>query len=703
MLFVVPNTLHVGAGPMGALEGVAQGCIYNWYEKIEPVVPRVYHKYLRKYNPFGADSIILSAEDGSADGKFVITINQELEEGNSYFYKFTDKYPQPGEDVSEWDTWDGTTEFEAESGTSICIVEADAEGKAVKAGMVVVIDEEEGEEGGGDEPEPGTLGTLTVTSVAGSTEGFTKITIAEAKQNEANQYFYKLDAALPGLEESVLTWNSWDGVAEIEAATGVIIAVVEATPEGQPVAGGTTEVVAMEAPTLGTLTVISDGSETPGYTKITVQEAKQEETNQYFYKFDEALPELNADVSSWTSWDGVSDIQAVNGHTITVVEATAEGLAVAGGMANISATLQGLTVASDAGTQVGFTKITVETEKVDPSNTYFIQVGPEESATTNMWNGTDEVELPADGTLVTVSEFNMTSGQFVAKGSTSDTVAKQKALTVSADAGTTAGTVALTVTETAEEGNTFKYALFDDVAPEHKYGQVVEATEFTSGNDVNVEGHAKVAVFEVTAENKVYGYGDATATPKELDPELGLLTVNCVAGQQIAKTAITVEPTLTEGNKYFYKVADELPSVWHQDVSDWTEWNGTDELEVEDNVSITIVEATAEGLAEKAGVGTTDCKDAISVVTEASATTVGNTVVTVYPSLTPGNKYFYKVAEQEQQITPPDVGTTVPDWTEWNGTDELAIANGEVVMIVETSAEGVVIARGYAVVNSKVQ
>lgn len=803
MLFVVPNSHHIGAGALGVLEGVEHGCIYNWYEEIEPVIPRVYHKYLKRYNPFGSESIILSAEDGSADGKFVITINEELEEGNSYVYKFTDKYPQPGEDVSDWDAWDGSTEFEAESGTSICIVEADAEGLAVKAGMVVVIDEDEDEEEPEPEPEP-ELVLLSLNAEEGTEEGFTKITVLENTLGEGNKYVYMATYALPTYHQDLSAWTDWNGTDEIEAETGTTLCIAEVTAEGLAEKAGTVDAVAKEPPQLGTLTVISDGSETPGYTNITIQEEKLEETNQYFYKFDEPLPELNQNVSDWTSWDGVSDIQADNGHTITVVEATAEGLAVAAGEANISATLRTLTVTTEPGTQVGYVKVTVETEKVDPNDGYYIQTGEtEDSGSITTWNGTDEIAIAKDGNYVVVSEINTTSYQFVAKGSTNATVAKIKDLTVTAGEGTAVGTVALTVTETAGEGHSFGYVLYTDSEPAHGYGTVVEATAFTSGADVNSGDSTNVAVFELTAENKVYGYGTAACTPKEeeeIEPQIGSLTVTCAEGEQVGYTKITVEPTLTVGNKYCTKENGELPSTWHQDMTsgDWTEWNGTDEVQATDATPITVVETTAEGLAEKAGTGTTDvkpepepelgtltlsaqggtlmystkitvtepkveetdqyfykaqeekpvygesvlewtswdgtsdivvdngttlciveatqegtavaagtvvadCRQNLSVISEPSDTTVGNTKITISPEKTGDNVYFWKLAEQEEQVTLPNKGESVSDWTSWDGSEELAISNGSVAMFAEASAEGIVYAAGQAVIQSKVQ
>lgn len=77
-----------------------------------------------------------------------------------------------------------------------------------------------------------TLGSLTVASQAGTASGDTKITITETKA-AGNVYKYKVaDAATPVVYgQNVKGWTTWDGSADITAATGKVITVVEATPE----------------------------------------------------------------------------------------------------------------------------------------------------------------------------------------------------------------------------------------------------------------------------------------------------------------------------------------------------------------------------------------------------------------------------------------------------------------------------------------
>lgn len=74
-----------------------------------------------------------------------------------------------------------------------------------------------------------TLGTLTVTSAAGTESGDTKITVNPAKENAGNVYKYKVatNALTVGYGQNLRNWTSWDGKADIKATTGQKITVVE--------------------------------------------------------------------------------------------------------------------------------------------------------------------------------------------------------------------------------------------------------------------------------------------------------------------------------------------------------------------------------------------------------------------------------------------------------------------------------------------
>ena len=93
-----------------------------------------------------------------------------------------------------------------------------------------------------------TLGTLTVTSIASTTDnGKTKITVSPSK-GAGNSYKYKIGETAQTVTygKSVQTWAAWDGSEEITAETGKIITVVECDGSYKAVKAGSKAVVAKD-------------------------------------------------------------------------------------------------------------------------------------------------------------------------------------------------------------------------------------------------------------------------------------------------------------------------------------------------------------------------------------------------------------------------------------------------------------------------
>lgn len=89
------------------------------------------------------------------------------------------------------------------------------------------------------------LDNLSVTSVAGTASGDTKVTVSPAL-TAGNSYKYKVadNAVLPAVGQNVRTWSSWDGTSDITAATGKEIVVVECDAAYRAVKGGVATVTA---------------------------------------------------------------------------------------------------------------------------------------------------------------------------------------------------------------------------------------------------------------------------------------------------------------------------------------------------------------------------------------------------------------------------------------------------------------------------
>lgn len=92
------------------------------------------------------------------------------------------------------------------------------------------------------------LGTLTVTSAAGTATGDTKVTISPAK-GEGNTYKYKVAEAAVEVKygQSVKNWTAWDGSKDITAEIGKKITVVECDAEFRAVKAGVATVTAKSA------------------------------------------------------------------------------------------------------------------------------------------------------------------------------------------------------------------------------------------------------------------------------------------------------------------------------------------------------------------------------------------------------------------------------------------------------------------------
>lgn len=89
------------------------------------------------------------------------------------------------------------------------------------------------------------LSELSVQSVAGTNAGDTKITVSPAK-GEGNSYKYKVAEAETAVTagQNVRTWASWDGSADITAATGKVITIVECNSNYAAVGAGHATVTA---------------------------------------------------------------------------------------------------------------------------------------------------------------------------------------------------------------------------------------------------------------------------------------------------------------------------------------------------------------------------------------------------------------------------------------------------------------------------
>lgn len=90
-------------------------------------------------------------------------------------------------------------------------------------------------------------------------------------------------------------------------------------------------------PAIEALTITSVAGATTGTTKITVaEEPFNGRTYRYKTGASVTVPELYEDLTSWSAWDGASDIAATTGDKIVIAEIDVTGLAMAAGIATVA-------------------------------------------------------------------------------------------------------------------------------------------------------------------------------------------------------------------------------------------------------------------------------------------------------------------------------------------------------------------------------
>jgi len=86
------------------------------------------------------------------------------------------------------------------------------------------------------------------------------------------------------------------------------------------------------------------------------------------------------------------------------------------------------------------------------------------------------------------------------------------------------------------------------------------------------------------------------------------------------------------------------------------------------------------------------------VVTSIAGTNVGDTKITVSPTLTAGNSYKYQIADN---ATLPALDQNVRLWSVWDGTSDITAATGKEICIVECDSNYLAKKGGVAVVTAK--
>lgn len=82
--------------------------------------------------------LTLTSAAGTEAGYTTITVEGAVAESPNYRYKVTNKLPEYGADLSDWTTWDGTSDIQAEDSSTLAICEVDERKLAIAGGTVFV-------------------------------------------------------------------------------------------------------------------------------------------------------------------------------------------------------------------------------------------------------------------------------------------------------------------------------------------------------------------------------------------------------------------------------------------------------------------------------------------------------------------------------------------------------------------------------------
>lgn len=186
------------------------------------------------------------------------------------------------------------------------------------------------------------------------------------------------------------------------------------------------------------------------------------------------------------------------------------------------------------------------------------------------------------------------------------------------------------------------------------------------------------------------------------------LEILSAIGKEDNTTELTVTPTLVKGNKYFWKKtnADVLIEKGIKiDTTTYNAWDGKSNIAVVDGTKIILVEADANNEAQKCGIiavtsklphmnttseAPTNGLNAL-YVTSKEGTAEGTTAFVVSPAkLSEDNKYYYKIQSGTVNFPEPDHIFTekdMKDWTLWDGTSDITIADKSVVVVGEFSID----------------
>lgn len=143
-----------------------------------------------------------------------------------------------------------------------------------------------------------------------------------------------------------------------------------------------------------------------------------------------------------------------------------------------------------------------------------------------------------------------------------------------------------------------------------KGSTISDVLDFIQSNYTGGGGGGGATIMDVTLNaNSDYGVHNGVVTMSDgttIAVNVALideLTLTSTEGSAKAKTVVAVEPTLTAGNHYRISAgSDTLIPASGEDLSEWTEWNSTSEIDAQNGVKLRVAECDTDNKAVKCGI-----------------------------------------------------------------------------------------------------
>lgn len=359
---------------------------------------------------------------GSNDYHTIISI-KNMKEDYSYYYKASDSYVMPVLNSKVPTGYiqflPGEDELNIENGTRVCILEV--KDGVESAGYHTV------------ESRVPTIKYIKLESTIGSIAGYTKIS-TDNELEEDEYYMYQKGCIATAYNKDPDGFirfnidNELYGFNDFDNITVLVVKMIEGEYKVRKVGYTTVNVRPVE---LLPLTIISRRGSLGEHTYISVSPYITR-GNVYKYQFTSELPVLYQDVSNWFDWDGKSEIKSENDVDICIAECSSDYLVLKTGKTKVKAkdpdpVLGELTITSEAGTNDGCTKITVEpslTEGYQYAYQFDIETLPEyhhDASTWYAWNGTSEIKA-TNGKSICIAECTIDG--FITKAGITTVISK---------------------------------------------------------------------------------------------------------------------------------------------------------------------------------------------------------------------------------------------------------------------------------------